>query len=130
MVSVDDQKIAVDIKAWADKYRPRMVCYDKYATQTIADKLKNGGVMIQDISGSAFYQACGDLLDTLVTHKLVHNGNPEWIQNMNNVAAKENDSAWRIVKRKSAGDISAAIGTAMIVHQLLKPQSTPMIIAV
>jgi phage terminase large subunit-like protein len=130
MVAVDDQKIAVDIKAWADKYRPRMVCYDKYATQTIADKLKNGGVMVQDISGSAFYQACGDLLDALVTHKLVHNGNPEWIQNMNNVAAKENDSAWRIVKRKSAGDISAAIGTAMIVHQLLKPQSTPMIIAV
>ena len=130
IIAVDDQKIAVDIKTWCDKYRPRMVCYDKYATQTIADKLKNGGVMIQDISGSAFYQACGDLLDALVTHKLVHNGNPEWVQNMNNVAAKENDSAWRIVKRKSAGDISAAIGTAMVVHQLLKPQSTPMIIAV
>ena len=29
-VSVDDLKIAVDIKAWADQYRPRQICYDKY----------------------------------------------------------------------------------------------------
>jgi phage terminase large subunit-like protein len=107
-----------------------MVCYDKYATQSIADKLLSGGVMVGDVSGIQFYQACGDLLDGLVTHKVVHNGQAEWIQNMQNVAAKENDSAWRIVKRKSAGDISAAIGTAMVVHQLLKPQSTAKIYAV
>ena len=129
-VAVDDLKIAADIKEWTDKYRPRMVCYDKYATQSIADKLLSGGVMVGDVSGMQFYQACGDLLDGLVTHKVVHNGQAEWIQNMQNVAAKENDSAWRIVKRKSAGDISAAIGTAMVVHQLLKPQSTAKIYAV
>jgi len=128
MVAVDDLKIAVKIKEWCDKYRPRMVCYDKYATQSIADKLFAAGVAIQDISGQQFYQACGDLLDGLVTHKVVHSGQPEWIQNMQNVAAKENDSAWRIVKRKSSGDISAAIGTAMVVHQLMKPQSTPAIL--
>jgi len=129
-VAVDDLKIAVGIKEWCDKYRPRMVCYDKYATQSIADKLLSGGVMVGDISGMQFYQACGDLLDGLVTHKVVHNGQAEWIQNMQNVAAKENDSAWRIVKRKSAGDISASIGTAMVVHQLMKPQSTAKIYAV
>jgi len=126
-IAVDDLKIAVGIKEWCDKYRPRMVCFDKYATQSIADKLLSGGVMVGDISGMQFYQACGDLLDGLVTHKVVHNGQAEWLQNMQNVAAKENDSAWRIVKRKSAGDISAAIGTAMVVHQLLKPQSTAKI---
>jgi hypothetical protein len=48
---------------------------------------------------------------------------------MNNVAAKTNDSGWRIVKRQSAGDISAPISAAMIVHELLKPLSVPQIIA-
>jgi phage terminase large subunit-like protein len=128
-VAVDDLKIAADIKAWTDKYRPRMVCYDKYATESIAHRLSLSGVMVQDVSGQAFYQACGDLLDGLVNHRVTHAGQKDWMDQMNNVAAKQNDSAWRIVKRKSAGAIDAAIGTAMVVHQLMKPQSTPQIIS-
>lgn len=121
-VSVDDLKIAVDIKAWADQYRPRQICYDKYTAQSIADKLTNSGQVCQDVSGAAFYQACGDLLDGLVNHRVVHSGQENWVQQMNNCAAKTNDSAWRIVKRKSAGDVSGAIATAMVVHLLSKPQ--------
>jgi phage terminase large subunit-like protein len=121
-VSVDDLKIAADIKGWADQYRPRQICYDKYTAQSIADRLSNAGQITLDISGAAFYQACGDLLDSLVNHRLVHAGQENWIQQMNNCAAKTNDSSWRIVKRKSAGDVSGAISTAMVVHQLVKPQ--------
>jgi len=126
-VSVDDLKIAADIKAWADQYRPRQICYDKYATQSIADKLSNAGCIVQDISGQQFYQACGDLLNGLVTHQVVHNGQANLIQQMNNCAAKVNDSAWRIVKRKSAGDISAPIALAMVVSMLMKPQQVAAI---
>ena len=126
-VSVDDLKIAADIKAWADNYRPRQICFDKYTAQSIADKLTNAGCMTQDISGAAFYQACGDLLDGLVNHRVVHSGQENWVQQMNNCAAKTNDSSWRIVKRKSAGDVSGAIATAMVVHVLYKPQQTAMI---
>ena len=126
-VSVDDLKIAVDIKAWADQYRPRQICYDKYTAQSIADKLTNSGQVCQDVSGAAFYQACGDLLDGLVNHRVVHSGQENWVQQMNNCAAKTNDSAWRIVKRKSAGDVSGAIATAMVVHLLLKPQQVAAI---
>jgi len=121
-VSVDDLKIAADIKAWADNYRPRQICFDKYTAQSIADKLSNAGCMTQDISGAAFYQACGDLLDALVNGRLVHAGQENWIQQMNNCAAKTNDSSWRIIKRKSAGDVSGAIATAMVIHMLYKPQ--------
>jgi phage terminase large subunit-like protein len=128
-VSVDDLKIAADIKGWSDQYRPRQICYDKYATQSIADKLSNAGCMVQDISGQQFYQACGDLLNGLVTHKVVHNGQAELLQQMNNCAAKVNDAAWRIVKRKSAGDISAPIGLAMVVSMLMKPQQVAAIYA-
>jgi phage terminase large subunit-like protein len=121
-VSVDDLKIAAEIKAWADQYRPKMICYDKYATQSIAERLANAGQITQDVSGQQFYQACSDLLDGLVNSRVVHNGQKELIKQMNNCAAKVNDSAWRIVKRKSAGDISAPIGLAMVVSMLLKPQ--------
>jgi hypothetical protein len=46
---------------------------------------------------------------------------------MNNCASKQNDSGWRIIRRKSAGDVTAAISTAMLVHMLSKPISIPKI---
>ena len=126
-VSVDELKIAADIKGWCDQYRPRSIGYDRYATQSIADRLANAGQVVQDISGAQFYQACTDLKDALDNKRMVHSGQESWIQQMNNCAAKVNDSAWRIVKRKSAGDISAAIATAMVVSTLSKPQQVPSI---
>ena len=127
---VDNLKIAADIKEKCDSYRPQMVCYDKYATASIADRLANAGVVVQDVSGAQFYTACGDLLDGLVNSRVVHANQEVWVNHMNNCAAKTNDSAWRIIKRKSAGPIDAAIGTAMVVHQLIKPQSVPTIISI
>jgi hypothetical protein len=127
-VAIDELKMAASIKGWCDIYKPRLVCFDKYATQTIADRLSNAGVMIEDVSGQQFYKACGDLLEGLVNHRIVHNGQAELIQQMNNCAAKVNDSAWRIIKRKSAGDISAPIGLAMVVSKLMIPQPKPQII--
>jgi phage terminase large subunit-like protein len=117
-VSVDELKIAADIKGWADQYRPRSIGFDRYATQSIADRLQNAGQVVQDISGAQFYQACTDLKDALDNKRMVHSGQEGWIQQMNNCAAKTNDSAWRIIKRKSAGDISGAIATAMVVSTL------------
>jgi hypothetical protein len=52
-VSVDDLKIAAEIKAWADQYRPKMICFDKYTAQSIADRLANAGQITQDVSGAA-----------------------------------------------------------------------------
>jgi hypothetical protein len=49
------------------------------------------------------------------------------IEQFENVAAKVSDSAWRIIKRKSAGDISAPISIAMIVSKLMQPQQTAAI---
>ena len=126
-VAIDELKMAASIKGWVDIYKPRLVCFDRYATQTIADRLSNSGVMVEDVSGQQFYKACGDLLEGLVNHRIVHNGQAELIAQMNNCAAKVNDSAWRIIKRKSAGDISAPIGLAMVVSKLMLPVPKPMI---
>ena len=127
LVSIDDLKVAAGVKAWSDLYRPKIINFDKYATASIAERLANSGCIVQDISGADFYRACGDLLDGLVNHRVVHNGQANLIQQMNNCAAKTNDSSWRIVKRKSAGDISAAISLAMVVSTLMKPQQVAAI---
>ena len=126
-VAIDDLKVAADIKGWADIYRPRQIMFDKYATQSIAERLANAGQVVEDCSGQQFYRACGDLLDAVVNQRMVHNGQKELIDQFANVAAKVNDSAWRIVKRKSAGDISAPISIAMIVSKLMQPQQVAAI---
>jgi phage terminase large subunit-like protein len=126
-VAIDEIKMASQINEWAMKYRPINIAYDKYATASIAQRLTQSGHKLVDISGQSFYQACGELADALSNLRLVHQGQPEWVNSMNNCAMKTNDAGWRIVRRKSAGDVTAAIATAMCVHMLSKPISVPQI---
>ena len=128
-VAIDELKVAAEIKSWWDKYRPRMLCFDKYATASIASRLEQSGCKVVDMSGQVFYTACSDLLDAIVNNRIVHSGQSELVSSMNNCGAKINDAGWRIVRRRSAGDVSAAIALAMVVHQLLKPVSKPAIFA-
>lgn len=128
-VAIDELKVAADIKTWWDRYRPTMLCFDKYATASIADRLQKSGCKVVDMSGQVFYTACGDLLEAIVNNRITHSGQGELVSSMNNCGAKVNDAGWRIVRRKSAGDVSAAIALAMVVHQLIKPQSKPAIFA-
>jgi phage terminase large subunit-like protein len=126
-VAIDEHKMTQAIHDWALKYRPVQIAYDRYATASIAQKLEQQGHKLVDVSGQSFYQACGELAEALSNFRLVHSGMPEWVSSMNNCAAKNSDYGWRIIRRKSAGDVTAAISTAMIVHLLSKPISTPMI---
>jgi len=126
-IAIDEVKMASDINEWARKYHPTMICYDKYATQSIATKLEQSGWMLTDVSGQAFYQACSDLSDGLANNRVVHSGQEDLVQHLNNCAAKTNDAGWRIIRRKSAGDVTAAISLAMVVSQLNKPQRTAQI---
>jgi phage terminase large subunit-like protein len=126
-VAIDDLKMAADVHAWAQKFKPRVIMYDKYATASIAARLQQSGQKLEDCSGQSFYQACGEILDAFVNVRLVHSGQKELTESWFSVGAKTNDAGWRIVRRKSAGDVTSAICSAMIVHYLTKPQSTPQI---
>jgi phage terminase large subunit-like protein len=126
-VAIDELKMTEAIHKWSMLYRPVQIAYDKYATASIAQKLEQQGHKLVDVSGQSFYQACGELSDALTNQRLVHSGQPEWIQSMNNCAAKNSDAGWRIVRRKSSGDVTAAISTAMLVHLFSKPISVPQI---
>jgi phage terminase large subunit-like protein len=126
-VAIDDLKMAADVHAWAQKFKPRVIMYDKYATASIAQRLQQSGQKLEDCSGQSFYQACGEILDAFVNVRLTHSGQKELTESWFSVGAKTNDAGWRIVRRKSAGDVTSAICSAMLVHYLTKPQSTPQI---
>ena len=126
-VAIDEIKMASDINEWARKYHPTIICFDKYATQTLSTRLEQSGWKMQDVSGQAFYQACSDLSDAMANNRLVHSGQAELVQHLNNCAAKTNDAGWRIIRRKSAGDVTAAISLAMVCSELTKPQRTAAI---
>jgi phage terminase large subunit-like protein len=129
-IGIDELKMADGVMAWVRKYHPQKLLYDKYATATIAQRLQNHGVMVEDCSGQHFYQACSDLAEALVNNRVVHSGQKEFVAHMQNCAMKTNDAGWRIVRRKSAGSVAGAISAAMVTYELVKPQATPNIIIV
>jgi len=120
-VSIDELFVANAIAKWAKVYYPRMVCYDKYTTASIAKRLESNGIQITDISGQKGYQASGDLYEALANKRLVHSGQDELVAHMANCAAKESDASWRIIRRKSAGPVDIAINLSFIVHILTQP---------
>jgi hypothetical protein len=113
--------MADHIAKWCKDFYPRTVCYDKYTTASIAKRLEMNGVHITDISGQKGYQASGDLYESLANNRLVHPGQDQLVTHFANCAAKESDSSWRIVRRKSAGPVDIAIGVSMVVHILNQP---------
>lgn len=126
-IAVDELKIAAEIKAWCDTYKPRLVLFDKYTSQAVADRLSNAGVKVEDCSGAQFYTACSTFKDFIDNGRIVHSGQQAFDDQMMNCAAKSNDSSWRIIRKKSAGSVAAPISAAMLALHLSKPKSTPQI---
>lgn len=126
-VAVDELQIAVDVKKWVDLFKPRKVLHDKYTTAAIAERLSTSGVVVEDCSGAQFYTACSTFKDAIDNERVVHAGQEAFDTQMSNCAAKSNDSAWRIIRKKSAGSVAAPIGAAMLVLHLSKPKSSPQI---
>jgi phage terminase large subunit-like protein len=121
--AIDQLKIAADIKAYCDEWMPKLVLFDKYTGQGIADRLYNSGVKVEDCSGSAFYNACSTFKDCIDNRRIVHGAQPSLDEAMDNVAAKTQDYGWRIVRKKSSGSVAAPIGAAMLALHLSRPMN-------
>ena len=125
--AIDELTMARDIKAWADKYFPAALCFDRYSTASIAARLSVSGLKTVDISGQEFYQSCGELLDAIVSKRVVHAGQKSLDDQMMACGVKELDSSWRIVRKASAGDVAAPISLAMVMHKMYEPMAVPAI---
>jgi phage terminase large subunit-like protein len=122
-IAVDELQIAVDIKAKADEWQPRLILHDSYTTAAIADRLRNSGLMVDPCVGAQFYTACSTFKDAIDNKRVVHGGQELLDQQMNNAASSSRDNGWRVVRKKSAGSVAGVIGMAMTVMHLSKPVS-------
>jgi hypothetical protein len=127
-ISVDELRIAADIKGWCDLYKPRAVLYDRYSTLAVADRLQKSGVMVETIVGAEFYAACSTLKDAIDNRHIVHSGQQILDDQLNICGAISTVSQWRIIRKASAGPVVAPISLAMIVSRLMQPQSKPQIV--
>lgn len=121
--AIDQLKIAADIKGYCDDWLPKLVLFDKFTGQHIADRLHNSGVKVEDCSGTQFYNACSVFKDAIDNRRVVHGDQPALNEAMDSVAAKSNDSAWRVIRKKSKGSVASVIGMCMLALHLDKPIS-------
>ena len=123
LVAVNELQIAVDIKEMADIWHPKLILHDSYTTFAIAERLVNSGLKLESCIGAQFYTACSTFKDAIDNKRVVHGGQPELDEQMNNVASSSKEHGWRIVRKKSQGSVAAPIGMAMAVMHLSKPIS-------
>ena len=129
--AVDEVQIASDVAELARQHLPQSIVFDKWTGQGIATKLQTAGFMVEDCSGVRFATACDSTLGAMVHGRLVHAGQEELTTAMN-ACARRNvaDGGWRVVRRDSAGHISAAVALIMAVHAASQPASTATMIIV
>jgi phage terminase large subunit-like protein len=126
--ALDDRQLASDINVHVQKFRPQVIMFDKWVSQNVMDYLKASGSQLLDVSGRAQNDA-SNRLGQLMTHRqIVHNGDPVLTDAINACATKITEYGWKLVRRKSQGEICAAIGAAMVAWYGSKPQATAQII--
>lgn len=127
---VDDTVIAADISHEYRKLNARVLAFDRWTSSNIAQRLAQHGVPVGDVSGAAFAQACDEMLSAIAAQRLVHFGQDELTQHMNACHRKPAaDGGWRVVRRASDLDISAACAAIMVLHHAVAPQNVPLIVS-
>jgi len=125
--SIDDLKVASEINLHIQRFRPKMLLFDRYTTAGIAARLAHTGVPVTEISGQLFASACDEMLAAMSHNRIEHGDEYELSESVNSCAMRTTDSGWRIVRRKSAGEVANAICAAMLIWYANKPQAVAAI---
>ena len=125
--SIDDLKMASEINDHIKRFRPKMLLFDRYTTAGVAARLAHTGVPVMEISGQLFASACDEMLAAMSHNRIAHRDEYELSESVNSCAMRTTDSGWRIVRRKSAGEVASAICSAMLIWYANKPQAVAAI---
>ena len=126
--ALDDRQLASDINIHIMKYKPAVLMYDKWVSDNVVAYLKSAGVELMDVSGRAQNDASNRLAQLMSHKQLVHNGDPVLSEAIAACATKITPYGWKLVRRKSQGEICAAISASMVSWYASKPQPTAQII--
>lgn len=127
--SIDDLKMASQINDHIRRFKPKMLLFDRYTTAGVAARLAHTGVPVMEISGQLFASACDEMLAAMSHQRIEHGDEFELSESVGSCAMRTNDSGWRIVRRKSAGEVASAIAAAMVIWYANKPQAVAVIYA-
>jgi phage terminase large subunit-like protein len=125
---LDDRQLASDINAHIQRYRPRVVMYDKWVSENVASYLKSSGSPLMDVSGKTQNEASNRLAQLMSHGQVIHANEQVLNEAIAACATKHTEYGWKIVRRKSAGEICAAISVAMVAWYASRPQAVASII--
>jgi hypothetical protein len=125
---LDDRQVASDINAHIMRFRPKVLMYDKWVSENVASYLKGSGTTLMDVSGKMQNEASNRLAQLMSHGQLLHPNDLVLNEAIAACATKHTEYGWKIVRRKSAGEICAAIGVAMVAWYASRPQAVAQII--
>ena len=125
---LDDRQLASDINAHIQRFRPKVVMYDKWVSENVASYLKASGSPLMDVSGKAQNEASNRLAQLMSHTQVIHANEQILNEAIAACATKHTEYGWKIVRRKSAGEICAAISVAMVAWYASRPQAVAAII--
>jgi len=124
---LDEVKLASEINAYVQKWRPQLVLYDRYMSQNTATYLGASGVALADCSGKSQVEAAHRFAQMMSARVLRHKKESTLVEAVNSCSSKISENGWRLVRRRSSGEICAAICAAMVSWQASQPQAKPII---
>lgn len=118
---IDEVKIASDVAEWARKYGTVIIGFDRWTAGAVASRLASARFNVVDTSGANFAQACDEVLTGLNSRRLMHTGNDILTAHfMACVKKPAADGGWRVVRKDSHTNISAAVASIIAIHHASK----------
>lgn len=126
LAMVDYDVIENVIRDYAQRFDVREVAYDPYYFDRSALRLEAEGLpMVAFVQDDArMVPASQALFDAIVEGRLIHDGDRELRQHVENAGSKEGTRGWRFHKAKSSGRIDGVIVLAMGLHRWMHQEPT------
>lgn len=103
---------------------------DGGATRTITKLLENQGIEVTTLTARDFANATGDFIDAIATRRIDHNGDPSFIQALEQATTRRLSESEAWSRRDSTGSIweviAATVALRLVTHTIKQP--APMIV--
>ena len=120
---LDVQEIEAFIVELATKYKLIEVAYDPAFMERTAQVLLDRGINMVNFpqTHSRMIPACGNAYEMIANNKVIHEGDPEFTDQVLSAAQKVTDMGWRLSKGRSKRKIDSAIAMVMMLDRITAP---------
>jgi phage terminase large subunit-like protein len=121
---LDVQEIEAFIVKLATKYKLIEVAYDPAFMERTAQVLLDRGINMVNFpqTHSRMIPACGNAYEMIANNKVIHEGDPEFTDQVLSAAQKVTDMGWRLSKGRSKRKIDSTIAMVMMLDRITAPE--------